>query len=279
MEEENMKKRVAMMLAAMLTVSMFAGCGKAENKTENDVNQKTVAEESKENDPIVISTTGQHAFFSETNEETGELQGFEIEVWEEIGKRLGREIKWETAGFPGVIELLESGRVDTVADQIGITEEREEKYYFSDVYFYVPYRIVVAEDNNSINEVEDLFGKKLGLLSDDIAYSYFDELDPEGKIEYVNYEDSATVPADVAVGRLDATLMSSLHIETVKKESGLKIKGVGEPVYTENAGYPFAKTEEGKALRDDVNKVLKDLSDEGFMKETAVKWFGFDPME
>lgn len=56
-------------------------------------------------------------------------------MWEEIGKRLGREIKWETAGFPGVIELLESGRVDTVADQIGITEEREEKYYFSDVYF------------------------------------------------------------------------------------------------------------------------------------------------
>ena len=243
--------------------------------------ERTVCLKRKNNsqDPIVISTTGQHAFFSETNEETGELEGFEIEVWEEIGKRLGREIKWETAGFPGVIELLESGRVDTVADQIGITEEREEKYYFSDVYFYVPYRIVVAEDNNTIETVEDLYGKKLGLLSDDIAYSYFDELDPDGKIEYVNYEESTAVPADVAMRRLDATLMSSLHIESVKKESGLEIKGVGEPVYTENAGYPFAKTEEGKALRDDVNEVLKELKEEGFMKETAIKWFGFDPME
>lgn len=275
-----MKKSVLVGLSVVLVAGMMMGCSKGDVEEKTEKKEQSVSKgKNNSQDPIVISTTGQHAFFSETNEETGELEGFEIEVWEEIGKRLEREIKWETAGFPGVIELLESGRVDTVADQIGITEEREEKYYFSDVYFYVPYRIVVAEDNNTIETVEDLYGKKLGLLSDDIAYSYFDELDPDGKIEYVNYEESTAVPADVAMRRLDATLMSSLHIESVKKESGLEIKGVGEPVYTENAGYPFAKTEEGKALRDDVNEVLKELKEEGFMKETAIKWFGFDPME
>lgn len=275
-----MKKSVLVGLSVVLVAGMMMGCSKGDVEEKTEKKEQSVSKgKNNSQDPIVISTTGQHAFFSETNEETGELEGFEIEVWEEIGKRLGREIKWETAGFPGVIELLESGRVDTVADQIGITEGREEKYYFSDVYFYVPYRIVVAEDNNTIETVEDLYGKKLGLLSDDIAYSYFDELDPDGKIEYVNYEESTAVPADVAMRRLDATLMSSLHIESVKKESGLEIKGVGEPVYTENAGYPFAKTEEGKALRDDVNEVLKELKEEGFMKETAIKWFGFDPME
>lgn len=253
-------------------MSMIAGCSSESGDAEEN-------KEETSKDPITISTTGEHAFFSETNEDTGELQGFEIDVWTEIGKRLGREIKWETAGFPGIIELLESGRVDTVADQIGITEEREKNFYFTDVYFYVPYRIVVAEDNDSINSVEDLYGKKLGLLNDDIAYSYFDELDPDGKIEYVNYDDSTGVPTDVAMGRIDATLMSLLHIDSVKKESGLKIKGVGDPVYTEDNGYPFQKNEEGKALRDEVNGVLKELQDEGFMKETAIKWFGFDPME
>ena len=253
-----MKKSVLVGLSVVLVAGMMMGCSKGDVEEKTEKKEQSVSKgKNNSQDPIVISTTGQHAFFSETNEETGELEGFEIEV----------------------IELLESGRVDTVADQIGITEEREEKYYFSDVYFYVPYRIVVAEDNNTIETVEDLYGKKLGLLSDDIAYSYFDELDPDGKIEYVNYEESTAVPADVAMRRLDATLMSSLHIESVKKESGLEIKGVGEPVYTENAGYPFAKTEEGKALRDDVNEVLKELKEEGFMKETAIKWFGFDPME
>ena len=107
----------------------------------------------------------------------------------------------------------------------------------------------------------------------------FKELDPEEKIEYVTYEDSRAVPSDVALGRIDATLMSSLHIASVKEESGLKIKGVGDPVYTETEGYPFQKTDEGKELRDQVQKVLSELQEEGFLKETAIKWFGFDPME
>lgn len=265
-----MKKRLlSVVLCMAVTAGMLIGCGsKANDEGKKEEEKKTIR----------ISTTGEHAFFSETNDD-GELQGFEIDVWNEIAKRLDYEIEWETAGFPGIIELLDSGRVDTVADQIGITEEREETYYFTDPYFYVPYRIVVQEDRDDINSVKDLYDKKLGLLTDDIAFSYFDELDPDGKIEYVTYEDSTAVPSDVALGRIDATLMSSLHIESVKEESGLKIKGVGDPVYTETAGYPFQKTDEGKELRDKVNKVLGELKDEGFLKETSIKWFGFDPME
>ncbi len=165
-----MKKRIlSTLLIFAMGVSIAAGCSSrsASSSDKEDASKK----------PIIISTTGEHAFFSETNKK-GKLEGFEIDVWTEIGKRLNREIQWKTAGFPGIIELLDSGRVDTVADQIGITEERKEKYYFTDVYFYVPYRIVVAESNNSIHSVNDLYGKKLGLLSNDIAYSYFDELDP-----------------------------------------------------------------------------------------------------
>ncbi|BDZ76147.1 MULTISPECIES: transporter substrate-binding domain-containing protein [Claveliimonas] len=265
------KRFVSALLVAAITGAMLTGCG-------SDSSSEGSEESKEEKKTIRISTTGEHAFFSETNED-GELQGFEIDVWNEIADRLNYEIEWETAGFPGVIELLDSGRVDTVADQIGITDERKEKYYFTDTYFYVPYKIVVAESTNDINSVEDLYGRTLGLLSDDIAYDYFDELDPDGQIKYVNYDDSTAVPTDVALGRIDATLMSALHIESVKQESGLEIKGVGEAVYTENAGYPFQKTEEGKALCDEVNAVISDLKEEGFLHDTSVKWFGFDPME
>ena len=228
--------------------------------------------------PIKVATTGSHAFFSQTNDK-GELEGFEIDVWTEIGKRLDREIDWVEADFPGMMGLLESGKVDTAADQIGINAEREKVYNFSDVYFYVPYRLIVAEDDDTIHSVEDLYGKKIGLTAGEIANDYIAEMDPEGKIEVVDYEDSSVVPGDVVSGRVDASVMSALHIDTVKKESGLAIKAVGEPIYTEEEGYPFHKTPEGEALRDDVNEVLSQLREEGFLHETAVKWFGFDPME
>lgn len=278
----------------VLVLSLLSACSKGAEKkealpstekteavTEEKAKGETKAAETKtgEKEVIKISTTGNHTYFSETNEKTGELQGFEIDVWNEIAKRKNWDIQWEIAGFPGIIELLEAGRVDTVADQIGVTDERKQVYNFSSVYFYVPYRVVVAEDNDTIHGIKDVYGKKLGLLVNDIAYAFKDQFDPDNKIQYVEYDKSTAVHTDVALGRTDASLMSAMHIEDVKQKSGLKIKGVGDPVYTEDAAYPFHKDERGTKLCEEVTEVLKELKEEGFMHETAVKWFGFDPME
>lgn len=282
-----MKKKFIMgsiVLALVLMCAWMTGCSKdsgSKDMSTPAADSKATTEEAKDGakEVIKISTTANHTFFSETNEKTGELQGFEIDVWNEIAKRKNWEIQWELAGFPGIIELLEAGRVDTVADQIGVTEERKKVYNFSEVYFYVPYRVVVAEDNNKIHGIKDVYGKKLGLLTNDIAYAFKDQFDPDSKIEYVEYEKSTAVHTDVALGRTDASLMSSMHIDDVKKKSGLKIKGVGDVVYTEDAAYPFHKDERGTRLCNETNEVLKQLKEEGFLRATAIKWFGFDPME
>ncbi len=287
------KGQILMILVLIMGLA-FVGCKTKNDKDANssksneEVSEKVSKEETKdvegekkedgEKEVIKISTTGNHTFFSETNEETGELQGYEIDVWNEIARRNGWEIQWEIAGFPGILELLEARRVDTVADQIGVTDERKKTYNFSDVYFYVPYRVVVAEDNDTIHGIKDVYGKKLGLLTNDIAYAFKDEFDPDNKIEYVEYDVSTAVHTDVALGRIDASLMSSMHINDVKEKSGLKIKGVGDPVYTEDAAYPFHKDERGTMLCEETNKVLKELKEEGFLSKTAIKWFGFDPM-
>lgn len=292
-----MKKNVVnrgLAIATALMLSLLGACSngtekkeaipgteKTEAVTEVKAEAETKVAETKngEKEVIKISTTGNHTYFSETNEKTGELQGFEIDVWNEIAKRKNWDIQWEIAGFPGIIELLEAGRVDTVADQIGVTDERKQVYNFSSVYFYVPYRVVVAEDNDTIHGIKDVYGKKLGLLVNDIAYAFKDQFDPDNKIQYVEYDKSTAVHTDVALGRTDASLMSAMHIEDVKQKSGLKIKGVGDAVYTEDAAYPFHKDERGTKLCEEVTEVLKELKEEGFMHETAVKWFGFDPME
>lgn len=279
------KKWIAgsIVLASILMIMWMTGCsGDSTSKesgsqsTEQTISTDTSGEAK---EVIKISTTGNHTFFSETNEKTGELQGYEIDVWNEIAKRKNWEIQWELAGFPGILELLEAGRVDTVADQIGVTDERKEVYNFSEVYFYVPYRVVVAEDNDTIHGIKDVYGKKMGVLVNDIAYAFKDQFDPDNKIQYVEYEKSTAVHTDVALGRTDASLMSSMHIDDVKKKSGLKIKGVGDVVYTEDAAYPFHKDERGTRLCNEVSEVLRQLKEEGFLRETAIKWFGFDPME
>ena len=78
------KRFVSALLVAAITGAMLTGCG-------SDSSSEGSEESKEEKKTIRISTTGEHAFFSETNED-GELQGFEIDVWNEIADRLNYEI-------------------------------------------------------------------------------------------------------------------------------------------------------------------------------------------
>lgn len=59
------------------------------------------------------------------------LQGFEVDFMNAVGARIGREVNFVTMSFSGLIGALEAGRIDTVANQITITPEREQAFLFS----------------------------------------------------------------------------------------------------------------------------------------------------
>lgn len=81
-------------------------------------------------EPLKVGMSG--GYFPFTFVRQGELQGFEVDLMNAIGAELGRKIEFETMSFPGLIGALEAGRIDTVANQITITPEREEAFVFSD---------------------------------------------------------------------------------------------------------------------------------------------------
>ena len=83
-----------------------------------------------QDDPLRVGMSGQ--YFPFTFVEQDELKGFDVDVMNAIGEELGRDIQYETANFSGLFGMLESGRIDTVANQITITEERQKAYIFSD---------------------------------------------------------------------------------------------------------------------------------------------------
>ena len=88
-----------------------------------------------------------------------ELQGFEVDFMNAIAAETGDEVAFETMSFSGLIGALEAGRIDTVANQITITPEREAKFVFSQPYVYDGAQVVVREGNDEIAGVEDLRGK------------------------------------------------------------------------------------------------------------------------
>ena len=72
-----------------------------------------------------------------------QLSGFEIDVWNQIAKRTNNKVKFTTSNFSGLFGLLETGRIDTIANQITPTTERKNKYLFSQSIFSLNLLMVV----------------------------------------------------------------------------------------------------------------------------------------
>ena len=229
---------------------------------------------------IIVATQGQHPLFSQIGAD-GQLEGYDIDVWEEIGRRLNRKIEWRQIDLTGGFGELELGKLDTLTQQISITPSRMEKYYFAEPYFLSPYKLYVAETNESINKIEDLFGKTLAVTIQEAAVEHLKGLDPSGKIKLETFSPEARsgIPLLVQNGKIDASQDAAIIFEELKNATGAKIKMVGEPLFTEVNSFPFRKDEEGKKLCDEVSKVIVEMREDGTLEELAIKWFGYNPME
>ena len=77
------------------------------------------------------------------------LQGFEVDFMNAIAAETGDEVAFETMSFSGLVGALEAGRIDTIANQITITPEREAAFVFSQPYVYDGAQVVVREGNDT----------------------------------------------------------------------------------------------------------------------------------
>ena len=99
-------------------------------------------------------------YFPFTFVQQDKLQGFEVDFMNAVAAETGDQVEFVTMSFSGLIGALESGRIDTVANQITITPEREAKFVFTQPYVYDGAQVVVREGNEEIKGVEDLRGSR-----------------------------------------------------------------------------------------------------------------------
>lgn len=213
-------------------------------------------------------------YFPFTFVEKDQLQGFEVDLWNEIGKRNDYNVEFVTANFSGLFGLLETGRIDTISNQITITDERKAKYLFADPYVIDGAQLVVRKGNDSIKSTDDLAGKTVGVNLGSNYEQLLRELDKDGKINIKTYDTG--IEHDVALGRTDAFVMDRLSSVEVIKKANLPLQLAGEPFERIENAWPFVKGEKGEKLRDEVNQALKAMREDGTLAEISVKWFAAD---
>ena len=225
-----------------------------------------------QDDTIRVGMSGQYFPFTFVEQDT--LKGFEVDVMDAIAKEMGRNVEYQTAAFSGLFGMLGAGRIDTVANQITITEERQQAYLFSEPYVYDGAQVVTKSGNEDINGVEDLKGKTVAVNLGSNFEALLRDLPYADEINIKTYE--SNIERDTALGRVDAFVMDRVSASQIIKEKPLPLALAGPTFSQITNAYPFKDTERGRALRDEVNAALKTLRDNGTLKAISEDWFGTD---
>jgi len=218
----------------------------------------------------------------------GEYVGFDIDVVEEIGKRLGVEVEYVTPSWDAITAGGWGGRWDIAVGSITITPERAKGLHFTTPYYYTPASIAVHESNTEIQDLaNDLDGKRIGVCGACSYESYLlKELSFPGQaeVEYViddaevqPYNTDTTAIQDLALGdgvRLDAVMSALPTLEGAIAED-VPIKVVGDPLFNEPLGVAVDKSapQDPQSFFEEVDRIIQEMHEDGTLTRFSEKWY------
>jgi len=263
MKKGNLIKSI--IAVSIVGVIAFSGWSIASSQSKNSAGAKV----------IKIGMSGGYYPYTFKNS-SGNLDGFEVDVWKEIGKRTGYKTEFVAASFSGLFGMLDTGKINTIANEITITDQRKEKYLFTDAYVYSGAQLMVKQGNDSIKTLDDLIGKKVGVSLGSNYAQIIRDFDKNNKITIVTYDNDGGMRQDVALGRIDAMMDDKVSALAVVQENKLPLQLAGDDVQLLENAFPFVKNDENKVVVENINKALENMRADGTLEKISLKWVNFD---
>ncbi|MBA2318145.1 MAG: basic amino acid ABC transporter substrate-binding protein [Euzebyales bacterium] len=206
--------------------------------------------------------------------EDGENKGFDIDLMNEIGERLGLQVEFVNTPFDGIFTALAGGQFDAIISAITITEERQETIAFSDPYFAANQALAVAAGSD-IASVDDLaegvsVGVQSGTTGEEYATGEF------SAAEIVSFPTSEAAFSALEGDQIDAVFID-LPVVGARVE-GTDTVELAEEVDTDEL-YGIGLPQDSEALRDAINAELEAIITDGTYEEIYSTWFEGDVPE
>lgn len=271
------KKKWMVAWIAVLALVVSA-CGSATKDSSTSTEGGDLLQHVKDAGVLKVGVMGTYQPYNFINEDK-EMDGFDVDIAKEIAKGLDVKVEFVSQEFSGMVAGLQTGKFDMVASQMTITDDRKKEMLFSEPYITNEVKVIVTEDNTEITSVKDFAGKDIGvgLGTNDETYLR-NELMPEvGEFNIRTYDDVITSLKDLDAGRIDATINNMYALRPIIETNGFKIKAVGEPVKSDQAGVAVKLGNE--AFIEEVDKILADIKADGTYDEIFMKWFGEAPSD
>lgn len=222
---------------------------------------------------LVAGMEGNWAPWSYHDLDTNEVIGYDADTARAIGEKLGVEVQIVEAPWESLFAGLDDGRYDIVINGVEVTDERSEKYGFSEPYAYIHTALVVRKDNEEIKSFDDLKGKK---TVNSIGSTYMELAESYGASAAGVSTLNDTIQ-NVIDGRADATLNADVSIyDYLNQQPDANIKIVATTEDASHVAIPIRKGDETASFEKAVNAAIEELKADGTLAELSEKYFGSD---
>jgi polar amino acid transport system substrate-binding protein len=272
------KKGLLITIVLMLILSLaLVGC--TEDPAEengNDVNGDDPSEAAEDVDDsldrvleagvITVVGSGDYPPFN-FYDDNDDVVGFDVDTGEEIAKRLGVELNYETSAWDGLPDGLRTGRYDAILGSMAINEERLKIVSFTTPYYYSGAQLIVRADSG-ITDTDQMEGKEIGVVTGE---TFMEDAEGLGA-EVVLYEGVNQILLELLNGRVDGMITDRLVALNGMSQiaDGDELVFAGDLLRLEEMA--LAVRQEDNELREKLDEILEEMHADGTLAEISKKW-------
>jgi glutamate transport system substrate-binding protein len=269
--------RWLVVVAFALAALTFAACGGDDD--DDDSGDETAAEveefpagstpaEIQEAGEITIGVKYDVPPFGFRNPQSGEVEGFDVDLGRAVAEKLGVEPRFVEAISDNRIPFLQDGTVDLILSTMTITRERDKEIDFSEPYYIAGGRVLVPGDSD-IQGIEDLGGRRVCTARGSTYQETIKQQAPDADLRLIDtYSECFEL---IQNGAVDAVSTDNVILTgMIVQDDTLKM--VGDEFTTEPYGAGIAQGDaELKAL---VDEVVAEYIEDGRWEEAYQEWVG-----
>ncbi|HEX2392018.1 MAG TPA: basic amino acid ABC transporter substrate-binding protein [Solirubrobacterales bacterium] len=247
---------------------MVAACGGGGGSTTGGGETSGGGEEGK---PLTVGSDVPYPPFEEFGATKTEFKGFDVELMEAIGERIGREVEVQDTAFPTIFRDLGQGKFEAVASATTITPEREKTVDFTNPY-YLSEQAIVVKEGSEIDSPEKLNGATVAVQQGTTGQKYVEDELEAGEIR--PFPEGPDAVQAVQSGTSDAAVIDyPVAQDAVEKSSGIEI---ATAIPTEEE-YGFVVSQNNEALLEELNEGLSEVKEDGTYARIYKTWFHKEP--
>lgn len=243
-----MKKIIAMVLAAMMVLSLAACSTSEPAATEAAAAEATV--KTVQAGKLIMATNAAFPPYEYVDEDGKTIIGIDAEIAGMVASELGLELQIEDMEFASILTAVQTGKVDIGLAGMTVTEERLQNVNFSSTYAKGVQSVIVPEGSD-IKTIDDLSGKMIGVQESTTGHIYCE--DDFGADHVTAFNNGANAVQALLAGKVDCVVIDNNPAkEFVKANEGLVIL---DTAYAEE-DYAAAISKDNEELLKAFNEVL-----------------------